>query len=173
MHFDLSELIRDVAASVAPVANKNSVEVEVVCDPVTLHADRLRVRQCLFNLVGNACKFTHNGKVLIEAVPEAGRGPEWYEVRVTDTGIGIKSEDLGKLFSDFTQVDASTTRKYGGTGLGLAISRKLSRLMGGDITVESVEGQGSTFTLHLPKVAAPRVQASSPMPSGTPCLALH
>ena len=168
--FDMGELVREVVASVEPVATKNSVEVEVVCDPVILHSDRLRVRQCLFNLVGNACKFTHDGKVLVEAKPMASAGQQWYVVRVADTGIGIQAEDLGKLFSDFTQVDASTTRKYGGTGMGLAISRKLSRLMGGDITVESAAGLGSTFTLHLPTVAPQREQTISPVPDEAPRL---
>lgn len=171
--FDMGELVREVVASVEPVATKNSVEVEIVCEPVILHSDRLRVRQCLFNLVGNACKFTHDGKVLVEAKPTASSGQQWYVVRVVDTGIGIKPEDLGKLFSDFTQVDASTTRKYGGTGMGLAISRKLSRLMGGDITVESTAGRGSTFTLHLPNVAPQREETISPAPAETPRLEIN
>jgi signal transduction histidine kinase len=111
----------------------------------------MRLGQCLFNLLGNACKFTHDGHVLVEGVFE----PEWYMIRVVDTGIGIRAGDIDKLFTDFTQLDNSTTRAYGGSGLGLAISRRLARLMGGDITVESEEGRGSTFTLRIPQGREP------------------
>jgi signal transduction histidine kinase len=152
--FDLDEMVRDVAASVGAIAAKNRVEVQVVCESAMVHGDKTRLRQCLFNLVGNACKFTHDGQVLIETGTDtnADNSPDesWRTIRVTDTGIGIRAEDLDKIFGDFTQADASTTRKYGGTGLGLAISRKLSRLMGGDITVQSMPGQGSTFILRFP-----------------------
>ena len=153
--FDIDALVRDVTASVEPLAAKNRVAVKTVCQPAILHGDRTRVRQCLFNLVGNACKFTHDGSVLVEACPEVGSDGAWYSVRVVDTGIGMQAEDLDKLFSFFTQLDSSSTRKYGGTGLGLAISRKLSRLMGGDITVESAPGRGSTFTFRFPAGTAP------------------
>jgi PAS domain S-box-containing protein len=160
--FDIAQLVRDVAASVEPLAAKNRVQVRAVCEPAILLGDRTRVRQCLFNLVGNACKFTHDGSVRVEAAPESGSDGAWYIVRVVDTGIGIRPEDLGKLFGYFAQVDASTTRKYAGTGLGLAISRKLSRLMGGDITVESVPGQGSTFTFRFPSGIAPECPTNHP-----------
>jgi signal transduction histidine kinase len=157
--FDVSEVVQDVAASVGAIAAKNRVEVRVVCEPATVHADKMRLRQCLFNLVGNACKFSQGGHVRIEAKTEtcadSSLGKTWLVIRVADTGIGIRPEDQEKIFGDFTQADASTTRKYGGTGLGLAISRKLSRMMGGDITVESTPGQGSTFTLRFPRGASP------------------
>ena len=168
--FDIAALVREVAASVEPLAAKNRVEVTVVCEPAILYGDRLRVGQCLVNLVGNACKFTHDGRVLVEASSESGSNGAWYAVRVVDTGIGIPREDLDRLFSYFTQLDASSARKYGGSGLGLAISRKLSRLMGGDITVESTPGRGSTFTLRFPAVTAPgrrkgdRVAEAPPIP---------
>ena len=152
--FDLAEVVLDVAASVEALAAKNRVQVRVACEPARVHADRMRLRQCLFNLVGNACKFTRDGEVRIEARTETNRdgfpGRTGYAVRVSDSGIGIRAEDQERIFGDFTQADASTTRKYGGTGLGLAISRQLSRMMGGDITVESTPGLGSTFTLHFP-----------------------
>jgi len=152
--FDLAEVVLDVAASVEALAAKNRVQVRVACEPARVHADRMRLRQCLFNLVGNACKFTRDGEVRIEARTETNRDgfPDrtGYAVRVSDSGIGIRAEDQERIFGDFTQADASTTRKYGGTGLGLAISRQLSRMMGGDITVESTPGLGSTFTLHFP-----------------------
>jgi signal transduction histidine kinase len=124
----------------------------VTCEPAILYIDPVRLAQCLFNLVGNACKFTHGGRVLVEGLAER-RDPDnhLYTIRVIDSGIGIRPEDLDKLFTDFTQLDGSKTRKYGGTGLGLAISRRLARLMGGDITVESEAGRGSTFTLQVPQ----------------------
>jgi two-component system sensor histidine kinase/response regulator len=156
--FDVEEVVRDVAASVEALAAKNHVEVHVVCEPARVHADKMRLRQCLFNLVGNACKFSQGGQVRLEAKAETsadGSGRTWQVIRVADTGIGIRAEDQEKIFGDFTQADASTTRKYGGTGLGLAISRKLSRMMGGDITVESTPGQGATFTLRFPCGVSP------------------
>ncbi len=162
--FDMAALVRDVTASVEPLAAKNRVEIKTECRPAMLHGDRTRVRQCLFNLVGNACKFTHDGSVLVEAGLEDGTNGAWYTVRVVDTGIGIKSEDLDKLFGYFAQLDSSSTRKYSGTGLGLAISRKLSRLMGGDITVESTHGQGSTFTFRLPTGTAPECHTGAREP---------
>ena len=154
--FDIAALVQEVAASAGPLAAKNRVEVRVVCAPLIVHADKMRTRQCLFNLVGNACKFTQDGSVLVEAGPQIGSDGTCFTVRVVDTGIGIQPEDLGKLFGDFAQLDSSSARKYGGTGLGLAISRKLSRLMGGDITVESAPGQGSTFTFRFPTGIAPQ-----------------
>jgi PAS domain S-box-containing protein len=149
--FDIGALVQEVAASVEPLAAKNGVHLQVVCEPANFYGDRGRIGQCLFNLAGNACKFTHAGRVLLEAV----RDGDWYTVRIVDSGIGISPEDLTKLFGDFTQLDTSHARKYEGTGLGLAISRKLSRLMGGDITAESTVGLGSTFTLRLPIGAVP------------------
>jgi signal transduction histidine kinase len=157
--FDIAALLRDVAAGVDSAAARNRVEVLVEGDPAILCGDKVRIRQCLLNLAGNACKFTRGGRVTIEG---RGDGPG-YTVRVIDTGIGISPEDVDKLFAQFTQVDASISRKIGGTGLGLAISRKLARLMGGDITVASTLGHGSTFTLWLPAViggetgAAPQI----------------
>ena len=150
--FDIAELVHEVATSLEALAGKNLVDLRVSCEPRQFYGDRVRIGQCLFNLAGNACKFTHGGRVSIEA---GGDKPEWYAIRVADTGIGIRPEDLAKLFSPFTQLDSSPARKYGGTGLGLAISWRLARLMGGEITVESTFGQGSTFTLRLPVVDRP------------------
>jgi len=148
--FDMAELLQEVAASLEAVAAKNHIRLTVACEPVQFHGDRVRIGQCLFNLVGNACKFTRDGRVCIEASTGQSADSEWYSIRVSDTGIGIPPDDLAKLFAPFTQLDSSRSRKYGGTGLGLAISWRLSRLMGGDIAVESVFGKGSTFTLRLP-----------------------
>ena len=109
-----------------------------------------KVRQVLLNLLSNACKFTENGTISLEASREGVDGRDVIDFRVSDTGIGMTSEQIAKLFEDFTQADASTTRKYGGTGLGLAISRRFSEMMGGAITVESTPGQGTTFSVRIP-----------------------
>ena len=161
-NFDIAALVDEIAAGVEPLAARNRVKVLVECEPAILYGDRVRIGQCLFNLLGNACKFTHDGQVVVNARLESGSGGEWYALRVTDTGIGIRPQDLEKLFCYFTQLEASKARKYGGTGLGLAISRKLSRLMGGDITVESSLGQGSTFTLRFPAGTAPAPTVGKP-----------
>ena len=110
-----------------------------------------KVRQTLFNLLCNACKFTEQGTVTLAVARETRRRPATGMIfSVSDTGIGMTPEQLARLFEAFSQADASTTRRYGGTGLGLALSRRLCRLMGGDVTVESEPGRGSTFTIRLP-----------------------
>src|SRR5207253_5886323 len=108
------------------------------------------------NLLSNACKFTERGAITLAVARETdhdngrGAGTDWITFSVTDSGIGMNPEQLGRLFQPFTQADTSTQRRYGGTGLGLALSQRLCRLMGGDIGVESAPGQGSTFTVRLP-----------------------
>jgi Amt family ammonium transporter len=104
----------------------------------------------LFNLLSNAAKFTENGKVDLNAEHVDDGGRSLLRIRVTDTGIGMTEKEVGNLFQAFTQAGPSTARKYGGTGLGLALSRELARHMGGDITVVSEQGVGSSFTLDLP-----------------------
>jgi len=116
-------------------------------------SDPRRLRQCLLNLLSNAAKFTEHGQVWLEAERLPGETEERLEFRVRDTGIGISPEHLATLFDAFTQVDGSSTRKYGGTGLGLAITARLCRMMNGDISVVSELGEGSTFTICLPAVA--------------------
>ena len=111
----------------------------------------MRLRQILLNLLSNACKFTKAGEVKL-AARKVSNGSSFIEFAVADTGIGMTPEQMGKLFQEFSQADASTTRKYGGTGLGLVISRRFCQMMGGDITVESAPGRGSTFTIRLPRV---------------------
>src|SRR5262249_60053510 len=111
--------------------------------------DLTKVRQSLFNLLSNACKFTEGGTVRLEVVRE-DRDGSWLTFRVADTGIGMTPEHLGKLFQPFSQVDPSATRRFGGTGLGLAITRHFCEAMGGNIAVESQPGVGSTFTIRLP-----------------------
>jgi CheY-like chemotaxis protein len=132
--------------------------------------DPMRLRQILLNLLSNACKFTKQGEVTLRAerVPlpnppplgGEGRVGSWIQFAIADTGIGMTGEQLGKLFQEFSQAEASTAKKYGGTGLGLAITRKLARMMGGDVTVTSEPGKGSVFTVRLP--ASPGAAAAAP-----------
>src|SRR5262249_42616280 len=144
----------DVGKTMEPMATKNGNRIVIDCsaDLGTMHADQTRFRQALLNLASNANKFTENGSVTIAAGPQQVDGRDWITIAVTDTGIGMTEEQMGRLFREFSQADSSTTRKYGGTGLGLAISRHFCRLMGGDITVESKLGEGSTFTIRLPRI---------------------
>jgi GAF domain-containing protein/DNA-binding response OmpR family regulator len=155
--FPLAPLIQDVVNTIETLAKKNANRVVVDCTPDvgTIEADQMRFRQALLNLASNANKFTENGTVTIAARPQHMDGREWITVAVTDTGIGMNAEQIGRLFQEFSQADSSTTRKYGGTGLGLAISRHFCRMMGGDITVESKPGAGSTFTIRLPRIVLP------------------
>jgi signal transduction histidine kinase/CheY-like chemotaxis protein len=154
--FAIVPLVEEVAATVRPMAEKNGnrVSVECVPDPGAMHADPTRVRQALLNLASNAVKFTEKGTVTISAARESTDGGATIVLRVRDTGIGMTPEQTARLFQDFTQADASTTRRYGGTGLGLAISRRFCRMMGGDITVETAPGRGSSFTIRLPAAVA-------------------
>ena len=153
-NFNLDDMVRDVVGIVQPLVNQNANQLEVV-KPDTLgemHGDLTKVRQTLFNLLSNACKFTSKGQITFEITRLRRNKTDWITFQVTDTGIGMSEEQIKKLFQPFTQVDASTTRKYGGTGLGLAITKHFCQMMGGDITVESQPGQGSTFVLRLPAV---------------------
>ncbi len=146
--FSLDQTIEEVQAVVDPLARKNSNQlvIEKPADLGLIRADATKVRQCLLNLLSNACKFTSNGTVRLEAA----RHDDWITFEVSDTGIGMTKEQMGKLFRAFQQADSSTTRKFGGTGLGLAISRRFCQIMNGDITVRSEPGQGTTFTMRIP-----------------------
>jgi CheY-like chemotaxis protein len=115
-----------------------------------MKADLTRVRQVLLNLLSNASKFTENGRVALHVDRIGMNGAPWIRFRVMDTGIGLAPEQLSKLFKAFAQADTSTTRRYGGTGLGLVISRQFCQMMGGEVTVDSETGRGSTFTVLLP-----------------------
>jgi CheY-like chemotaxis protein len=144
-------MIRDVVTTIEPLARKNANRLKVHCpdDIGTMFADLTKVRQSLFNLLSNACKFTEGGTVFLEVAREVGDG-NWLAFRVADTGIGMTPEHLSKLFQPFSQVDPSATRRFGGTGLGLAITHHFCEAMGGEINVESRPGVGSTFTIRLP-----------------------
>jgi signal transduction histidine kinase len=151
--FALAPLIDGVTKTVEPLAAKNGNQLVVRCDGAigSLHADSMRLRQALLNLLSNANKFTERGTITVHARRAQENGRDWITIAVADTGIGMTPEQMGKLFQEFSQANASTTRKYGGTGLGLAISRRFCQMMGGDIAVESEPGKGSVFTVRLPK----------------------
>ena len=165
--FDVQAAVRDVVTTIEPLAKKNGnrVQVETVGEIGTIHADLVRVRQCLFNLVSNACKFTDKGQVTVHIQRQPGTSGEsdCIEFLITDTGIGMTRDQIAKLFQPFTQADASSTRKYGGTGLGLSITRRFAEMLGGTVTVDSEVGKGSTFTLRIPSTVVKR-----PAPSVTP-----
>jgi len=145
-------LIDEVIDTTRPLAeqNKNRLFVDYSRDVGRLVADPMRLRQILLNLLSNACKFTTEGEVSMRVGRRVLDGRGWVEFAVSDTGIGMTSDQLNKLFEEFSQADSSTARRYGGTGLGLAITRKLCRMMGGDVTATSRLGKGSTFTVRLP-----------------------
>ncbi len=153
LDFDLSGCIRELLELLAPQAHVKGLEIGALIDDrvSSLRGDASRLRQILLNLIGNAIKFTHAGEVVVHAHLHSETATEaTFHFTVIDTGLGISPEDQGKLFSPFTQVDASTTRRYGGTGLGLAICKQLVTLMGGKIGVESQLGQGSKFWFEVP-----------------------
>jgi PAS domain S-box-containing protein len=163
---DAADLLRDVAMTAKPLAtrNQNRFELALAEELGRIRVDAMRLRQIVLNLLSNAFKFTERGSVTLEA--RRARAPaaaeDWIEIVVADTGIGLTPAQVDRLFREFSQADASTTRRYGGTGLGLAISRRLARLMGGDVEVASAAGRGSRFTLRLP------VQGSQSAPLAAP-----
>jgi signal transduction histidine kinase/DNA-binding response OmpR family regulator len=159
--FDVSQLVHEVANTIAPLIQKNSNVLEIVCPKEigTIHADMTKVRQGLFNLLSNASKFTSKGRITLEVVKQQTGGKEWVYFNIIDTGIGMTDEQMQRLFQAFVQADAGTTKKFGGTGLGLVITRHFSLMMGGDTTVRSVFGKGSTFTIRLPA----KVEGETPM----------
>src|SRR5690606_38993807 len=131
-------------------------------DVGTIHSDVTKVRQMLFNLLSNASKFTDNGDIRVLARRESDERGEWVVFAVEDTGIGMSEEQQSRVFQPFSQADASTTRKYGGTGLGLAITRSFTEMLGGDISLRSTVGVGTTFTVRIPAEAALAVGESGP-----------
>jgi PAS domain S-box-containing protein len=149
---DIAAVLRDVSNALQPLARQQGNVLEIDCPEQArmAYADLAKFRQSVLNLVNNALKFTEKGRVSVAVNRLRDRDGEWTEVHVSDTGIGIGREHLGKLFQPFSQVDGSATRKYNGTGLGLAISKKFCQMMGGDITVSSELGRGSRFSIRLP-----------------------
>jgi hypothetical protein len=161
--FALVPVIKDVAKTIEPMATKNGNRlIDCPADLGTIHADQTRFRQSLLNLASNANKFTGKGTVAIVAHQGQENGRDWITVAVTDTGIGMTAEQMGKLFQELSQASSTTASRYGGTGLGLAISRRFCQMMGGDITVDSEPGCGSTFTIRLPRIVdAPKEVATA------------
>jgi PAS domain S-box-containing protein len=152
--FNVSNMIQQVVNTILPLANKkaNSLEVNYSDNIGEMKADLTKIRQALFNLLGNACKFTEHGTISLDATRETFENAHWLVFTISDTGIGMRADQIDKLFQPFSQADASTGRNYGGTGLGLSISRKFCQMMGGDISVESEYQKGTVFTVKLPAV---------------------
>jgi CheY-like chemotaxis protein len=165
----IAPVVAEVLGTARPLAEQNNNALELDCpDGIgAVHADTMRLRQILLNLLSNACKFTKGGVVRLRIARAEEAGQHWVDFAVSDTGIGMTEEQLGRLFQEFSQADASTTRRFGGSGLGLVISRRLCRLMGGDITAISVPGKGSTFTVRLPTKAAPPLPVAETTPAAT------
>jgi signal transduction histidine kinase len=154
--FDVSTILDEITETIQPLASQNANKfiVSVAPELSPVHADCTRLKQCLFNLLSNACKFTQAGKINLFVTQEQLHGQEFVTFRVTDTGVGLSDDQAARLFQPFSQADASTTRKFGGTGLGLAITKNLCETMGGSIHLQSQTGAGSTFTIRLPAVAS-------------------
>jgi len=166
--FSVQELVLEVVEAIEPLAIAKKLALDVdIPESLWLNTDKTKFKQILINLVGNAIKFTKNGRVTIAITPMAD--PAFIETSVKDTGIGIGADDIPQLFREFKQLDSSTTREFGGTGLGLAITKRLCELMGGKVRVESELGVGSRFILDLPVRVPPPipmpVQATSASPS--------
>jgi signal transduction histidine kinase/CheY-like chemotaxis protein len=151
---DVAGLLTDVSATVQPLMAKNGNMFEVHCGPDlgTARLDQTKVRQILLNLLSNAAKFTKQGRIMLMARRSTRGDDDCLEFEVSDTGIGMTAEQMAKLYSAFSQADASTTRNYGGTGLGLAITKHFCLMLGGDVLVRSELGEGSTFVVTLPAV---------------------
>ncbi|GMR08159.1 MAG: hypothetical protein BMS9Abin26_1164 [Gammaproteobacteria bacterium] len=153
--FNIKSLVDDITSVIWPLArtNNNSINIKCADDVETMESDRTKIKQSLFNLMSNACKFTRDGRVSLSVRKESTDGCDWIIFDVSDTGIGIAEDQIDKLFRDFTQADSSTTREFGGTGLGLVISKRFCQMLGGDIKVESVYGEGTTFSIVIPAVS--------------------
>jgi signal transduction histidine kinase/ActR/RegA family two-component response regulator len=162
--FDVSQVIEEMVTTLQPAAakNANSIHVHVAENVTVMKADITKVRQILFNLLSNACKFTDHGAVSVDVDQIKVVDREWIQFKVSDTGIGISAKQKENLFHEFAQADASIARKYGGTGLGLAITHRFVQLMKGQINVESEPGQGATFTVQLPAQVVIETTESAP-----------
>jgi signal transduction histidine kinase/ActR/RegA family two-component response regulator len=174
--FDVTAMIEEIVNTLQPAVekNKNTLRVHLRDEVGVMRADVTKVRQILFNLLSNACKFTDHGTITLDVEQHADEGQEWIRFQVTDTGIGIDPKQKANLFQEFAQADTSIARKYGGTGLGLAITHRFVQLMKGQISVESQPGRGSIFTVHLPAQVkmdaadAPRGDGTRDLPDGSP-----
>jgi signal transduction histidine kinase/CheY-like chemotaxis protein/HAMP domain-containing protein len=161
---DIQALVKEVLSIVKPLADKSGNVIEMLCpaDIGSFRSDQTKVKQCLLNLLSNANKFTSKGTLTL-AVGREGNSQVTF--RVSDSGVGMTQEQLGRLFQAFSQADASTTKRFGGTGLGLAITRHFCTMLGGEVTVESTPGTGSTFTIRLPDQETAPAAVESPAPT--------
>lgn len=152
--FPVEPMVQDVVTTMQTLVEKNSNTLEVDCPNSigSIYADTTKIKQCLFNLIGNASKFTEHGTISLTVSRNTENGQELVNFAVSDTGIGMTEEQMGRLFEAFAQAEASTRRDYGGTGLGLAITRHFCEMMGGTVLVDSEAGKGSTFTMKMPAV---------------------
>ncbi len=148
----IQPIVEEILGTARPLAeqNRNQLFLECSAEIGMVRCDSMRLRQVLLNVLGNACKFTKDGAVHLRVTRTRDIGREWVEFAVSDSGIGMTEEQLARLFQEFAQADASTTRQFGGTGLGLAITRRLCQMMGGDVTATSSPGKGSNFSVRLP-----------------------
>lgn len=162
--FDAREMVEAVCTTISPLVKtkQNKLVIDCAEELGTMLSDLTKMRQMLFNLLSNASKFTEEGTVTLAVSREHGEDGDWLTFRVIDNGIGMTPDQLEKVFEAFAQAEASTTRRFGGTGLGLAITRKFSRMLGGDVGVESIPDEGSTFTLRLP-ARAPSAPPTEPV----------
>jgi signal transduction histidine kinase/CheY-like chemotaxis protein len=154
--FDVAEIVEEVASTVGPLAAQNSNHLDVRCAPDVgeMYSDLVKLRQGLFNLLSNACKFTSEGSVLLAVERRPADTGDRVIFSVEDSGIGMTPEQIEHIFEAFGQADVSTTRQFGGTGLGLTITRRFAEMLGGSVDVTSELGAGSTFTIELPAEAA-------------------
>jgi GAF domain-containing protein/CheY-like chemotaxis protein len=164
--FSLPELMKEVRAIIEPLARRTNNRLEVECDPALqeLHTDRTKLKQSIINLLSNASKFTQNGTIGLAARQILHGTASFASFAISDTGIGMTPEQLAKLFQPFTQADGSTTKRFGGTGLGLAITRHFCEMLGGEVSVQSDIGQGSTFTILVPVRAGTAAETQPPVP---------
>ena len=171
---ELSMLLDDIINTINPVLEKqhNKLKIDIADDLGVIHTDQTKLRQILLNLLSNAAKFTRRGEVGLTAQSAMKDGSSWLSIAVSDTGIGMTEEQKSRIFDEFLQADASTTRKYGGSGLGLSISRRFCEMLGGSIKVSSTPDVGSTFTIQLPvssvdATSTPEVALKDQMPDSS------
>ena len=164
---ELESLANEVSHTLQPVIDKNSntLKINLEKELGSISVDITRLRQVLFNLLSNACKFTEKGEITFTIARKTIRELDWVNFTISDTGIGMDTGQVEKLFKSFSQVHSDNIQKYGGTGLGLAITKRICEMMGGDIFVESKPSEGSTFSVHLPAVMPVPETATITLPS--------
>jgi signal transduction histidine kinase len=161
--FSLPEFLHELTGIVRPLMQKNANEFSVTADPAIgeMHSDEAKLRQNLTNLLGNAAKFTHRGRVDLRIQKEAGEDEDWIIFQVADSGIGMDEAQMSRLFEAFYQADSSISRRYGGTGLGLSLTKQFCEMLGGQLTVQSVVNQGTIFTMKVPARSKEKAEPSA------------